>query len=142
MQAQCVRAVGRCAVEGVGVGGGAASLSTEQLAEAAKALKQLLEDSNQRLVSIVGGEGYDDDDEGEEEDSRHAEDEEAIEAEEDLLEQIIYTVGKLLETQGEGAVARRWLVPVTADGHICHDGQWARAIVCCVDESECPYACQ
>ena len=82
------------------------------------------------------------DDEGEEEDSRHAEDEEAIEAEEDLLEQIIYTVGKLLETQGEGAVARRWLVPVTADGHICHDGQWARAIVCCVDESECPYACQ
>jgi len=28
------------------------------------------------------------------------EDEEAIEAEEDLLEQIIYTVGKLLETQG------------------------------------------
>ena len=103
----CVRAVGRCAVEVVGVGGGAASLSTEQLAEAAKALKQLLEDSNQRLVSIVGGEGYDDDDEGEEEDSRHAEDEEAIEAEEDLLEQIIYTVGKLLETQGEGVVARR-----------------------------------
>ena len=142
MQAQCVRAVGRCAVEVVGVGGGAASLSTEQLAEAAKALKQLLEDSNQRLVSIVGGEGYDDDDEGEEEDSRHAEDEEAIEAEEDLLEPMIYTVGKLLETQGEGAVARRWLVPVTADGHIFHDGQWARAIVCCVDESECPYACQ
>lgn len=97
MQAQCVRAVGRCAVE---VGG--SCLSSEQLAEATKGIKQLLEDSHERLASIVGDDGYDDEeDEQDEDDSRHAEDEEAIEAEEDLMEQIIYTVGKLLETQGE-----------------------------------------
>jgi len=97
MQAQCVRAMGRCAVEALEL----ASLSSEQLSEATKAIKQVLEDSHQRLVSIVGDDGYDDEDEQDEDDSRHAEDEEAIEAEEDLMEQIIYTTGKLLETQGE-----------------------------------------
>lgn len=97
MQAQCMRAIGRCAVES-----GAASLSSEQLAEATKSIKQVLEDSNERLMSIVGDEGYDDEeDEQDEDDSRNIEDEEAVEAEEDLIEQAIYTVGKLLETQGE-----------------------------------------
>jgi len=101
MQAQCVRAVGRCAVEVQSAISGP-SLSSEQLSEATKALKQLLQDSDERLIAIVGGDGYDDEeDEQDEEDSRNVEDEEAIEAEEDLLEQIIYTVGKLLETQGE-----------------------------------------
>ncbi len=122
MQAQCVRAIGRCAMEALDL----ASLSSEQLSEATKAIKQVLEDSHQRLVSIVGDDEYDDEEEEQdEEDSRNAEDEEAIEAEEDLMEQIIYSAGKLLETQGEAftlgldEILEWFLSKMDQPAHIC-----------------------
>jgi len=83
--ADCVKACGRNC------------LYADQLAEVAKALKQLLEDSNERMENVQGETSEEEDDDDEDQEER-----EAIAAETEMIDEVIYLVGKLIETHENG----------------------------------------
>jgi len=92
LQAQTCRAIAQC-VKSCGRN----CLYADQLAEVAKALKQLLEDSNERMETLQGDKSEDEEDEDEDQEER-----EAIAAETEMIDEVIYLVGKLIETHDNG----------------------------------------
>jgi len=95
LQAQCARAIGGC-VEACGGG----CLSPEQLDQMTKAFQQIMEDSDQRIERIATE--HDLEAEEEEDEDEDDLDQEAIDAEDDLIEQIIYAIGKVWQAEGDG----------------------------------------